>query len=79
MTGNRGSKWLGAARVWALLVACLAVGLVIAGMVALYGALPSIATATGASQQQLTWIADSYTLALACLVLPGGALGDRYG
>ncbi|MEV0064549.1 MFS transporter [Nocardia sp. NPDC050718] len=79
MTGNLDSKRLGAGRVWALLVACLAVGLVIAGMVALYGALPSIATATGASQQQLTWITDSYTLALACLVLPGGALGDRYG
>ncbi|TCJ97653.1 MFS transporter [Nocardia alba] len=79
MAGNHDSAGLGAARVWALIVACLAVGLVIAGMVALYGALPSIATATGASQQQLTWITDSYTLALACLVLPGGALGDRYG
>lgn len=27
----------------------------------------------------LTWIADTYTVALAALVLPLGALGDKYG
>ncbi|WP_297613729.1 MFS transporter [Nocardia sp.] len=30
-------------------------------------------------RQQLTWVVDGYTLALACLVLPAGALGDRFG
>ncbi|UGT58926.1 MFS transporter [Nocardia asteroides] len=64
---------------WTLTVSCLAVALVIASMAALYTALPQIATATGATQAQLTWVVDGYTLALACLVLPGGALGDRYG
>ncbi|WP_290058571.1 MFS transporter [Amycolatopsis solani] len=57
----------------------MAVALVVASMTALYSALPGIAVATGATQGQLTWVIDGYTLALACLVLTGGALGDRYG
>lgn len=68
-----------AARTWTLFVACLGVLLVISSMVALNTALPDIATSTSASQAQLTWIVDSYTLVLACLLLPAGALGDRYG
>ncbi|MBF4999472.1 MFS transporter [Nocardia sp. BSTN01] len=64
---------------WVIVVSCLAVALVVASMAALYTALPQIASATGATQSQLTWIIDGYTLALACLVLPAGALGDRYG
>ncbi|MEV0685348.1 MFS transporter [Nocardia sp. NPDC050378] len=62
-----------------LTLSCLAVVLVTASMAALYTTLPEIAADTGASQSELTWIVDGYTLALACLVLPGGALGDRYG
>lgn len=64
---------------WTLAVSCVAVALVVASMAALYAALPGIAVATGATQGQLTWVIDGYTLALACLVLTGGALGDRYG
>ncbi|MGX1810575.1 MFS transporter [Nocardia sp. NPDC055321] len=64
---------------WTLVLSCLAIVLIIASMAALYTALPQIASTTGATQQHLTWIVDSYTLALACLVLPCGALGDRYG
>ncbi|MBC7304509.1 MAG: MFS transporter [Nocardia sp.] len=64
---------------WLLTLSCLAVVLVTASMAALYTALPEIAADTGASQTELTWIVDGYTLALACLVLPGGAIGDRYG
>ena len=67
------------ARVWTLFVTCLPVLLVISSMVALNTALPDIASATSATQSQLTWIVDSYTLVLACLLLPAGALGDRYG
>ncbi len=66
-------------RNWTLTVACLGVLLVIASMVALNTALPDIAMETSASQTQLTWIVDAYTLALACLLLPAGAIGDRYG
>src|SRR6202020_3592272 len=57
----------------------MGVSLVIASMVALNTALPDIAVATAATQSQLTWVVDSYTLVLACLLLPAGALGDRYG
>ena len=69
----------GTARGWTLFVACLGVLLVISSMVALNTALPDLAMATSASQTELTWIVDSYTLVLACLLLPAGALGDRFG
>ncbi|MEU7144524.1 MFS transporter [Nocardia sp. NPDC046473] len=73
------STRLSATQRWMLVLSCAAVALVVGSMAALYTALPELATATGATQQQLTWIVDGYTLALACLVLPAGALGDRYG
>jgi len=66
-------------RVWLLTVAALDVLLVISSMVALNAALPDIAVETAATQTQLTWIVDGYTLVLACLLLPAGAIGDRYG
>jgi EmrB/QacA subfamily drug resistance transporter len=42
-------------------------------------ALPSMARETGATQAQLTWIIDAYTVVFAGLLLFAGALGDRYG
>lgn len=67
------------ARYWLLTVACLDVLLVISSMVALNAAMPDIALNTSATQEQLTWVVDGYTLVLACLLLPAGAVGDRYG
>jgi len=67
------------ARIWTMIVACMGVTLVIASMVALNTALGDIAVATSATQTQLTWIVDCYSVALACLLLPAGAIGDRYG
>lgn len=69
----------GRARVWTIIVACMGVSLVIASMVALNTALGDIAVATSATQSQLTWVVDGYTVVLACLLLPAGAVGDRYG
>src|SRR5690349_8292437 len=66
-------------RFWLLAVAAVDVLLVISSMVALNAALPDIALQTAATQTQLTWVVDGYTLVLACLLLPAGALGDRYG
>ncbi|MBX8688023.1 MFS transporter [Mycobacterium sp. 20091114027_K0903767] len=66
-------------RYWLLAVACMDVSIVIASMVALNTALPDIARQTTATQAQLTWVVDGYTLVLACLLLPAGAIGDRYG
>jgi MFS family permease len=42
-------------------------------------ALPDLARETGATQTQLTWIVDAYTVAFAGLLLFAGALGDRFG
>ena len=69
----------GRRHLWTLTVACTGVALVISSMVALNTVLGEIAVATSATQTQLTWVVDSYTLALACLLLPAGAIGDRYG
>lgn len=67
------------ARTWTLAVASMGVGLVVGSMTALNTALGDLAVATSATQSQLTWIVDGYTVALACLLLPAGAIGDRYG
>ena len=64
---------------WLVLVACLSVSMVVAAMAALNTALPDIAVDTGADAGQMTWIVDGYTLALAALLLPAGAIGDRFG
>src|SRR6201986_1059123 len=48
-------------------------------MTALNTTLGHLAVATSATQSQLTWVVDGYTVTLACLLLPAGAIGDRYG
>src|SRR5215469_8449729 len=60
-------------------VVCVALGAVAAAMASLNVALPDIARSTQATQTQLEWIIDGYSLVFAALLLPGGALGDRYG
>ncbi|MFZ2512364.1 MAG: MFS transporter [Gordonia sp. (in: high G+C Gram-positive bacteria)] len=65
--------------VWLILVSCLAVSLVVAAMAALNTALPDIARDIHASSTEMMWIIDGYTLILAALLLPAGAIGDRFG
>src|SRR5260370_2356012 len=60
-------------------VVCLALAAVVAAMSSLNVALPDVARATHASQTELAWIIDAYSLVFASLLLPAGALGDRYG
>jgi EmrB/QacA subfamily drug resistance transporter len=60
-------------------VVCLALAAVVAAMASLNVALPNIARETHASQTQLLWVIDAYSLAFAALLLPGGGIGDRYG
>src|ERR1700743_1391322 len=60
-------------------VVCLALAAVVAGMSSLIVGLHDIARDTHATQTQLVWVIDAYSLAFAALLLPGGALGDRYG
>jgi EmrB/QacA subfamily drug resistance transporter len=58
---------------------CLALVMVVAGVSMLATALPDLAASLGASQSSQQWIVDAYALTLAALLLPAGALGDRYG
>ncbi len=62
-----------------LVVTCLALATVVSAMASLNVALPSIAADTHASQTRLSWIIDAYSLFFAALLLPAGALGDRFG
>ncbi len=57
----------------------LSLVLVIASMSSLNLTLPALAVSIGATNVQLTWIVDAYTLVLAATVLPLGSIGDRYG
>ena len=52
---------------------------VISAVAGLNVALPSLARETGASQTELTWIVDAYTVVFAGLLLLAGAIGDRFG
>ncbi|WP_063836065.1 MFS transporter [Actinacidiphila yeochonensis] len=62
-----------------LFITCLALGAVVSAMASLNVALPDLARDTHAGQTQLAWVVDAYSLAFAALLLPAGALGDRFG
>src|SRR5437764_14261250 len=62
-----------------LAVMVLSLMMVVSATSGLNIALPDLARATGASQTQVQWIVDVYALIFAGLLLPAGALGDRYG
>jgi EmrB/QacA subfamily drug resistance transporter len=60
-------------------VVCTALGAVSAAMASLNVAIPDLVRSTHASQTQLEWVIDAYLLVFSVLLLPAGALGDRYG
>jgi EmrB/QacA subfamily drug resistance transporter len=62
-----------------LAVICVALATVVSAVASLNVAIPSIARDTHATQTQLSWMVDAYALVFAALLLPAGALGDRYG
>lgn len=57
----------------------LALMMVVSAVSGLNVALPDLARETGATQSQLQWIVDAYTVALAGLLFVAGAIGDRFG
>ncbi|WP_166848631.1 MFS transporter [Isoptericola sp. BMS4] len=61
---------------WAV---CIALMAVVASVTGLNVAQPHLAMTFDASQGQVLWIINTYTLTLAALLLPLGALGDRLG
>lgn len=66
-------------RWWILAVLCLSLVIVVAGNSSLNVALPTLVRQIDATQTQLQWLVDAYALVFAGLLLPFGALGDRYG
>ncbi|WP_238014304.1 MFS transporter [Dactylosporangium sp. AC04546] len=67
-------------RLRAILVAvCVALMAVVASVSGLNVAQQELAAAFGASQDTVLWIINTYTVALAALLLPLGAAGDRWG
>jgi EmrB/QacA subfamily drug resistance transporter len=66
-------------RWYSLAVLCLSLVLIVAGNSSLNVALPDIQTSLGASSSDLQWIVDIYGLVFAGLLLPAGALADRFG
>jgi EmrB/QacA subfamily drug resistance transporter len=62
-----------------LAVMCLALATVVSAVASLNVAIPSIARDTHAGLTELSWVVDAYALVFAALLLPGGAIGDRFG
>lgn len=67
-------------RRWLILyILCLSLTMVVISMSSLNVALPSIQRELGAGGSDLQWIVDAYVLVFAGLLLPFGAVGDRWG
>lgn len=56
-----------------------AASLVMASTTCVTAAIPEIGRELSATQTEIQWIADAYPVVLAALLLPAGALLDRYG
>jgi len=68
-------------RRWAILATmCLSLVLIVATVSSVNVAIPSLSgSELRPSDTQVLWIVDSYALVFAALLLPAGALGDRFG
>lgn len=66
-------------RWWILAVLCLSLLLIVAGNSSLNVALPDIQAALDSTPSQLQWMVDIYSMVFAVLLLPAGALADRFG
>lgn len=62
-----------------LIAVCMALMAVIASVSGLNVAQPQLAVEFDASQSTVLWMINIYTISLAALLLPLGAVGDRWG
>ncbi|PRY39702.1 MFS transporter [Umezawaea tangerina] len=63
-----------------LVCVCVCTVLVVGLVAAINLAVPQLAASgLSPSSSQLLWIVDAYVVVFACLVIPGGAAGDRFG
>jgi EmrB/QacA subfamily drug resistance transporter len=72
-------RYSSAAGRWVVFATVLGSGMAAIDATVVGIALPSIGREMHASFGTLQWVVSGYTLTLAALLLPGGALGDRYG
>ena len=68
-----------ARRWWTLAVLCLCLLVIGLDNTILNVALPTLVRDLHASQSQLQWIVDAYTIVYASLLLTSGSLGDKFG
>ena len=66
-------------RWWILAVLCFSLIVIVLDNTILNVAIPTIVRDLDATNSQLQWMVDSYTLVFAGLLLTAGSLGDRYG
>jgi EmrB/QacA subfamily drug resistance transporter len=66
-------------RWWSLSVLCLSLLIIMIGNTSLNVALPSLSEQLGATQSQLQWMVDAYSLVFAGLLFAAGSFGDRFG
>jgi EmrB/QacA subfamily drug resistance transporter len=67
-------------RRWVILgVLCMSLVLVVAAVSSINVAIPSIRAQLHPTDTQLLWIVDIYAVVFAGLLLPAGALGDKFG
>src|SRR5438034_9413084 len=64
---------------WTLIAVCVATFMLLLDITIVNVALPQIQKQTGASFDELQWVVDAYSLALAGLLLVAGSLADRLG
>src|SRR5436305_3433460 len=64
---------------WTLVAVCVATFMLLLDITIVNVALPDIQKETGASFDQLQWVVDAYSLALAGLLLAAGSLADQLG
>ncbi|HQV57434.1 MAG TPA: MFS transporter [Ilumatobacteraceae bacterium] len=60
-------------------VLCLSLVIIVMAVSSLNVAIPSIVKALDAGSSEMLWIMEAYALVFAGVLLPAGALGDRYG
>ena len=67
-------------RWWILATMCLSLVLIVATVSSVNVAIPALSgSELRPSDTQVLWIVDAYALVFAALLLPAGALGDRFG
>ena len=75
----RVNAWAHERRWWILAVLCFSLLVIVLDNTILNVAIPTIVRDLDATNSQLQWMVDSYTLVFAGLLLTAGSLGDRFG